>query len=832
LRKSLSIVLIAILILSGIQAVALTHNSSENEKERLYSKNIDLEFEQISFVESGKFLEVKLDDVITFLSDPGKPMIPKVVTRLELPFGAKDVEIEVIPKNLREQTISKHIRPSPIHLPLLEISNKVAIKEYKNEGIYESSDPYPASWFKYQVTSGMNEDFERVTNVAIHTYPIKYIPKDDKVIIADSAEIRISYIDPQIYPFSFDDEYDMVIIAPNKFSSTLDKFIAHKNSFGVKTFLKTTEEIYNEYSGVDPPEEIKYFIKDAIEKNNVKHVLLVGGLKSTLYAPPRDHTNYGVRGWYVPVRYHNFYDNPQHPLSYEKLHDPGVITDLYYSDIYKEGGVFNDWDPNGDGYIAAWGRESEGIENDTGLDMDPDVSLSRLACRSTTEVRNVANKIIKYEETKAADSWFKRVITISGDGFMDQLDLDFQWDTNGVPDGSYIIHAVSRNPDKQEGPPDSIRITLDRTQETNITFNHDDWERIDGYPAPPIAEIVSISEGNVLGNNDYYERIPEGKAYGNDFTDWADINYTDGILHIRGKTYDPKPYGYLTDIHVWIENEQTRQVVFNDWRYQSEMFYEGEWVVGEEVVKGGGGATYYMPDDFQIEHIWASNGKLTGQDDVINALSKGCGFAFFSGHGSPNVWADHYPGIPGNRGHGSVTGLAVTTLSAYRIYSPPFFRFPLFPMRQIKNTDKPPIVLIGGCHNSQFNVSMLLGFLDPFNKRNSWCHGAAVPECFSWYLVQMKNTGAIATIGNTGLGYGVPGNLTTIEGLDGGICIEFFKQYGIDYNEVGYGILGNVYTDTLRSYVQTFDMDFLDHAKSLTQWVLLGDPSLRIGGYS
>lgn len=831
MRKTLSIVIIAILILSGIQAVALTHNSGENEKERLYSKNIDLEFDQISFIESGKFLEVKLDDVTTFLSDPGKPMIPKVVTSLELPFGAKNVQIEVIPKNLREVTIGKHIRPSPIHLPLLEISNQVVTQEYKNEGIYESSDPYPASWYKYQVTSGMNEDFERVTNVAIHTYPIKYIPKEDKVIIADSAEIKISYIDPQTTPFSFDDEYDLVIIAPNKFSRTLDNFITHKNSFGVRTFLKTTEEIYSEYSGVDPPEEIKYFIKDAIEKNNVKYVLLIGGLKSTLYATPRDNTNYGAKGWYVPVRYHNFYDNPQHPLSYEKLHDPGVITDLYYADVYKEGGVFNDWDPNGDGYIAAWGRESEGIENDTGLDMDPDVSVSRLACRSVSEVKNVANKIIKYEETKAADSWFKRVITISGDGFMDQLDLDFQWDTNGVPDGSYIIHAVSNNPDKQEGPPDSIRITLDRTQETNITFNHDDWERIDGYPAPPIAEIVSISEGNVLGNNDYYERISEGQAYGNDFTDWADINYTAGILHIRGKTYDPKPYGYLTDIHVWVENEQTREVVFNDWRYQSEMFYEGEWIVGEEVVNGGGGATYYMPDDFQIEHIWASNGKLTGEDDVINALNKGCGFAFFSGHGSPNVWADHYPGIPGNRGHGSVTGLSVTTLSAYRVLNPPFFRFPLFPMRQLKNTDKPPIVLIGGCHNSQFNVSMILGFLDPYNKRNSWCHGAAVPECFSWYLIQMKNTGAIATIGNTGLGYGVPGNLTTIDGLDGGICIEFFKQYGFDYNENGYGILGNVYTDTLRSYVQTFDMDFLDHAKSLTQWVLLGDPSLRIGGY-
>ena len=826
MKKRYSIVIIAILIISGIHAVAIPSNFGQ-ENEQKFIKNFEVEFKDITFKETEEYFEVNLDDVTTYLLDPGKPIIPKVVNKFELPFGAKIIQVEVIPKNTKEITIEKQIRPSPVHIPLIDITNKISTKEYKENSIYESSEPYPDTWFKYQVTSGMNDDFQRVTNLAIHTYPLKYIPRDNQLIIAESAEITISYIDPKIDTRATDEEYDMVIIAPNAFSNELNRLIDHKIQFGVETFLKTTEEIYNEYNGVDKPEEIKYFIKDAIENNNVKYVLLVGGLKSKFWANPREHTNYGVVGWYLPVRYHNFYDNPSHPLSYEKLHDPGVITDLYFADVYKEGGVFNNWDPNGDGIIAAWGRESEGIENDTGLDMDPDVSLARLACRGNTEVRNLVNKIIKYEQTKADDSWFKRVITVSGDGFMDQEDLDFQWDTNGVPDGSYILHAVSRNPEMVEGPSDTIKFTLDRTKETTLTFNHDDWERIDSYPSPPIAEIVSISEGDNLGNTDYFEQISEGEAYGNDFYHWADINYTAGIFHIRGKTYDPKPYGYLTDIHVWIENEDTSEIVFDDWRYNSEMFYEGEWVVGEEVVNGGGGATYYMKDDFEIEHIWASNGKLNGQDTVISALHKGCGFLFFSGHGSPNGWSDHYPGIPGNRGHGSVGGLSVSKI---RIY-PPFVSFPLFPMNHIKNTDKPPVILVGGCHNSQFNVSFLPGLLDIYNKRNTWCHGAGTPECFSWYLVQMKNTGGIASIGNTGLGYGVPGNLCTIEGLDGGICIEFFKQYSEDYNSQGYGILGDAYTGTLREYAQTFDMDFLDHAKSLTQWTILGDPSLRIGGY-
>ena len=88
-------------------------------------------------------------------------------------------------------------------------------------------------------------------------------------------------------------------------------------------------------------------------------------------------------------------------------------------------------------------------------------------------------------------------------------------------------------------------------------------------------------------------------------------------------------------------------------------------------------------------------------------------------------------------------------------------------------------------------------------------------------------TGAIATIGNTGLGYGVLGEDCTREGLDGGIGIEFYKQY---FQE-GHHILGETYKETLVTYVSEFDMEDLDHAKSLVQWVLLGDPSLMIGGY-
>jgi hypothetical protein len=352
------------------------------------------------------------------------------------------------------------------------------------------------------------------------------------------------------------------------------------------------------------------------------------------------------------------------------------------------------------------------------------------------------------------------------------------------------------------------------------------------YPADPIVEIVTISEGDVLGNTDYSYTPSEREAYNNDFNPWANMSYIDGVLVIRGKSYDPKPYGNITHVHVWVENS-AREVIFSDWRNNTEMYYEGEWSTGDKALFGRGGAMYYMPESFDQKVIWTSNGELTGIPSVIKGWSEGSGFVFIAGHGSPNVWADHYPGVPGNRNHGSVTGLAVTQLKPWF----PFISFPVFPMNKLSNKEKLPITVVGGCHNSQFNVSAIPAMLDilPYyfkfaKNRYLWTHGVPVPECFSWYLVKLKNGGAIASIGNTGLGYGMPGKECTSGGGDSWITIEFFKQYGSD----GQDILGNAHRQSITEYINTFDMEDLEagHTKSVTQWVLLGDPSLQIGGYS
>ena len=182
--------------------------------------------------------------------------------------------------------------------------------------------------------------------------------------------------------------YDMIIIAPETFSSHIKPLLDHKNSHDVKTCILTTQEIYTKYQGRDAAEQVKYAIKDAKEQWNISYVLLLGGLKFL-----------GI-GWYVPVRYSQLDDGSGNSM---------FLTDLYFADLYKENGEFDDWDSNGDSIFAEWGKDT--------LDLTPDVAIGRLPCRNTREVDNVVEKIITYETQTDGSSWFHRMVAIGGDSF-------------------------------------------------------------------------------------------------------------------------------------------------------------------------------------------------------------------------------------------------------------------------------------------------------------------------------------------------------------------------------------------------------------------------------
>ena len=800
MRKSIPWITICIIFLSGFGAIATNMPNIEDVAIKDIHQIVSIPHHSIEYYDDS-YLEVELDGVNTYMMSMTQPILPKIIRTFELPFGAQDITIDFTLGPTIIETIRHEIRPASIPRPLNDaITKSHSFK--KDPGVYDQNGFFPDNWYSYRTGCGINEDFQHVTFVTVDIYPVRYNPGESTILSIQSAEINIQYKDTNIQPFPLTNQYDMVVIAPSSFSDILQPLIDHKNSVGVGTYLKTTEAIYEEYMGVDRPEQIKHFIKVAIEDSGIRYVLLVGGMDSMIAGVSRDDKNQGSMDWHVPVRYSNLYAG--------EGDDPGYISDLYYADIYKTGGEFENWDSDENGVFAEW----DGPRKDT-LDLYPDIFVGRLACRNENEVTDMVQKIINYESTPADDSWFKRIITIAGDAFQDQPDLNIIWDTTTLPNGEYTIHAQSKNPTNVLGPIDLVNVTIDRSVESSVTFIENDHLKTDIYPFIPIAEITSPSEGDILGNTDINFVPPE--AY--DGESWARVEYIDNAMHIRGKSYDPQPYGDKTDLHLWITNDND-DIIFEAWRNETLMYYEDEWTTGERVLDGRGGTLYYMPEDFEKILLWTSNGNWAGQSDVIDAMSQGSGFVHFFGHASPRTWGDQYPGIPGGRREASVTGL---------ITFDPFTGPPFFPMSKIENKDKLPVVVAGGCHNGQFNVTILSTLL---NRPYMWTYGIPIPECWSWWLTRLPDTGSIATISNTGMGYGLPGIECISGGLNGWLDTEFFRLYGQEGKE----ILGEAYATSIHNYIDTFDMedpdDGIGHVKAIQEWTLLGDPSLKIGGYS
>ncbi len=743
--------------------------------------------------EVNDYLTVTLTEMTSYAIAEGKPVLPRVVKVFDLPFGATDVSVHVTTTGVHEQTVAKDIQPGPKALPLDDNAN-VETTVTEDAATYASSQPYPASWFEYAVTGGLDNNFNHVTHVSVALYPVRCLPALKTMQIADSMQVTVTY-QPPSHPKTFGTGYDMVIIAPRKFNSILAPLVTHKNSHGVNTTIKNVEDIYKGYSNAtDKAEKVKYYIKDAIEQNGITFVMLFGGLKNKIYAIDRENPNTGSNAWYVPMRYSNLWDGAP-----PDVFDPGYPCDLYYSDIYTGTGSFSRWDgPNPDGIYAAWSYP--GHPKDI-LDMDPDVYVGRLAVTTKAEAKTVVDKIISYE-TAASGDWEKKMVTVAGDGFQDQNDLNIKWNVNSLPTGTYTIYAQSMNNDSTTGPIDIINVTVDLTKPSNITFVEDDNDFGLIFPAPPRAEITSPSENDILGNT-AVSYIPPRAYIGEN---WAKVEYSAGVMTIRGKSYDPRPFGVFTLIHVWIKNSAA--VTVFDTQTLSEEWFESEW----EVAK----AESYIPSDFNITELWGSDGKLVNQASVLPVYSEGALFVYFAGHGNPRIWANHFPGIPGGRHNASIDGLANVQLSA-----------PFLPMNKLTNGGKLPVTLIDGCHNSMDNITLLRSI---FQGAMYWTYGMPVFDCFSWTLIREKNGGAIGTIGCAGLGYGYLGWAAT-EGLGGWMNSHFFQVWRTIHDSGKPAYLGQVHSTTIHDYRAEFGTGDQTDAKTMQEWTFLGDPSLVIGGY-
>jgi len=390
-KKTISTLIFMIMIIISSQISILSAiNTSSSDTNRLL--NINAEFTNVSFKSYDDGLVICVDECNFNVMKPGYPVVPAYISIHELPFGSTIEKIEYTHGDIQEIPV----------IGSLATNNGFPFDSIYQIQVNDKSSPakftiFPESWVTTHSGGGLINN-EHKTFLVVRAYPTRYDAVENNIYFIDHISINITYHEPD-QPILIDhDVYDLLIISPNDFLHNLQPLVDHKNVLGMKTKLIGLDEIYEHmfWEGRDDAEKIKYFIKHSIENWGISHVLLVGGHKGQ--------TNI----WYHPVRYSYVV-----PPDEQEYPEQKFLADLYFADIYDSKGNFSSWDSNHDDRFSIWNESFKET-----IDLYPDVYLGRVPCRNRYEVKTMVKKIINYESGKTDDSWFKNLLLVAGDSYV------------------------------------------------------------------------------------------------------------------------------------------------------------------------------------------------------------------------------------------------------------------------------------------------------------------------------------------------------------------------------------------------------------------------------
>ena len=242
---------VGILVLSGFSMLGMG-DASEKQK------TLNISFAEPLLSETDGFVQIHIDGATTQLNEPNRPVLPVYVKTYQIPFRSTDIQVTCTPREISTMSLPNEIIPARIvHLS----EDRTQVPYVKDPTVYGSATYYPDTWYSSDLGAGRNEDNVAVTFVKVVCYPVRYSPLHNQLLYTNGFDIKVTYHKPTIPVKTTTEGYNLLIIAPEKFSSALQPLVDHKNSKGMKTEFKSVESILAEYEGYDPPEQIKYCIE-------------------------------------------------------------------------------------------------------------------------------------------------------------------------------------------------------------------------------------------------------------------------------------------------------------------------------------------------------------------------------------------------------------------------------------------------------------------------------------------------------------------------------------------------------------------------------------------
>jgi len=202
-------------------------------------------------------------------------------------------------------------------------------------------------------------------------------------------------------------EKKLLIIAPERFHSALKEFVEYKRK-RLPTELVSLEKTLKESPGVDDPEKVKRLLYTQWREHDAGYALLVGDADV------------------FPVRYMVL--DRATPAAFDYAFYP---CDLYYGDLARADGSFDDWNGRHDDFHAGYFGEVRGEKNKSdpinydGITYHPKIAVGRWPADTEEQVRRMAAKTMRYEQGVAAETapGVHRAVFLAVGGWVDSRPL-------------------------------------------------------------------------------------------------------------------------------------------------------------------------------------------------------------------------------------------------------------------------------------------------------------------------------------------------------------------------------------------------------------------------
>jgi hypothetical protein len=192
----------------------------------------------------------------------------------------------------------------------------------------------------------------------------------------------------------------LVVLAPAAWLPTLAPYVEVR-ARTLDVTAVAVEDVLARVDGADAPERIKRFLYRGWREHGVRYALLVG-----------DADTFPVR-WMVLDR------------AVASAHDTAFYaSDLYYADVARDDGSFDDWNGRRDGVHAAYYGEVHGEADKAGpIDQDrvsyvPEVAVGRWPVSTVEDLRAVMQKTLAWEARATGDRP-PRAVVLHSPGWVD-----------------------------------------------------------------------------------------------------------------------------------------------------------------------------------------------------------------------------------------------------------------------------------------------------------------------------------------------------------------------------------------------------------------------------